>query len=210
MMMNQEEERRLLRKQSIRAREALDDAERAEKSACVVRQDEFSALGLYYHGKMAYYAARPGVNNKTLEDIRQNLLNALGSDENISIISATLDKMKYKSVCGENILSVGEMYNNICKTLINRVFEKNLLPQGEKNIFIASRRETNKYINNLFVESFKGYNLEVIVAHPNTYKGLQIADFVAWSFFRQYEYESAKYTNLFRNLVVEDFIIKKA
>jgi len=27
--------------------------------------------------------------------------------------------------------------------------------------------------------------------------------------FRQYEYESAKYTNLFRNLVVEDFIIKK-
>lgn len=148
--------------------------------------------------------------NKENENVRQNILNALGGDENISIISATLDKVKYKSVCGENLLSVGEMYNNICRMLINRVFEKNLLPQDEKNIFIASRRETNKYINNLFVESFKGYNLEVIVAHPNTYKGLQIADFVAWSFFRQYEYESAKYTNLFRNLVVEDFIIKKA
>ena len=48
-------------------------ARRAGKSACVVRQDEFSALGLYYHGKMAYYAAKPGVNNKILEDIRLNL-----------------------------------------------------------------------------------------------------------------------------------------
>ena len=148
--------------------------------------------------------------NKENEDVRHNLLSALGNDENISVISVTLDKVKYKSVCGENMLPVGEIYNSVCKTLINRVFEKDLLPHNEKNIFIASRRETNKYINNLFVDNFNGYNVDVVIAHPNTYKGLQIADFVAWSFFRQYEYESSKYTNLFRNLVVEDFIIKRA
>lgn len=148
--------------------------------------------------------------NKENEDVRQNLLNALGSDENISIISASLDKTKYKSICGENLLSVGEMYNNIGRILINRVFAKDLLPPKNKKIFIASRRETNKYLNNVFVESFKNYNLEVVIAHPNTYKGLQVADFVAWSFFRQYEYESSKYTNLFKNLIIEDFIIKRA
>ena len=45
----------------------------AGKYECSVRQNDFSALGLYYHGKMAYYAAKPGVNNKILEDLRQNL-----------------------------------------------------------------------------------------------------------------------------------------
>ena len=48
-------------------------ARRAGKSDCAFRQDDFSALGLYYHGKMAYYAAKPGVNNKILEELRQNL-----------------------------------------------------------------------------------------------------------------------------------------
>jgi hypothetical protein len=60
-------------------------ARRAGKYQCSVRQDEFSALGLYYHGKMAFYAAKPGENNKILEDIRQNLPR-LAREANSSVI----------------------------------------------------------------------------------------------------------------------------
>jgi len=68
------------------------------------------------------------------------------------------------------------------------------LPLDKKVIFIASRRETNKYLK----ENFKDYlekqttsnhnlTLEVQIATPDEEKSLQVADFVYWAIFRKYE-----------------------
>ena len=148
--------------------------------------------------------------NKENEDVRSNLLNTLGNNESLKVISVTLDKIKFMNICGNELPSSGELYNHICLSLFKRLYEHSLFNQKERKLFIASQRETNKYLNEKFKDSLANiYDLEVIISHPNTYKGLQVVDFVSWSFFRQYEFESSKYTNLFKILILDDFVIKR-
>ena len=45
----------------------------APSDACTVNRNDFSALGLYYHGGMAYYAAKPGVDHRVVEELRRRL-----------------------------------------------------------------------------------------------------------------------------------------
>ena len=45
----------------------------AEKHSWTVNQNDFSALGLYYHQEMAYYAAKPGVDYQIVDEIRRRL-----------------------------------------------------------------------------------------------------------------------------------------
>ena len=42
----------------------------APSRVCTVDRSDFSALGLYYHGQMTYYAAKKGVDHKLVEDLR--------------------------------------------------------------------------------------------------------------------------------------------
>ncbi len=148
--------------------------------------------------------------NKENEDVRSNLLKIFGDDVNFKVVSVALDKIKFKNICGNEVPSTGEIYNHICMALFDRLLKHDLFKLKERKLFVASQRETNKYLNNKFRDDLaRAYDLEVVVSHPNTYKGLQIVDFVSWSFFRQYEFDSSKYTNLFRNLIIDDFVINR-
>jgi len=76
---------------------------------------------------------------------------------------------------------------------------------------IASRRETNKFLN----ENFRNYlnaqvknrhkvNINISIKSPSGEKVLQAVDFVSWTIFRKYEYGDDSYYNLIKNKIVEE------
>jgi hypothetical protein len=102
-------------------------------------------------------------------------------------------------------------YNYMTNILLDRIFNRKLMPDGNKITLIASKRETNKFLN----ENFKTYinsrinnkhkvNLEVIIKTPAQIKGLQVVDFVSWAIFQKYENEDNSYYNAIKELIVED------
>jgi len=103
------------------------------------------------------------------------------------------------------------LYNYVANILLDRIFSKKLIPTDEKITFIASRRETNKFLN----ENFQQYlasqvvvnheiDFEVVVKTPHEEKGLQAVDFASWSIFRRQEHGDETYYNLIRDIIVEE------
>jgi hypothetical protein len=46
-----------------------------------------------------------------------------------------------------------ELYDYITNVLLSRIYNKNIIPNTNKNIkFIASKRETNKFMNENFID----------------------------------------------------------
>jgi hypothetical protein len=103
------------------------------------------------------------------------------------------------------------LYNYVTNVLIDRILTKKLIPYGERVNIIASRRETNKVLNEQFrsyIEQQSRYNhnanIKVSVKPPQEEKCLQIVDFVCWSLFRKYEYSDNSYADLIKDLVLEE------
>lgn len=76
---------------------------------------------------------------------------------------------------------------------------------------IASRRETNKYLN----LNFKSYlesqvkgnhklDLQINIHTPYEDKCLQVVDFCCWAIFRRWELQDLSYHALIRNLIIEE------
>ncbi len=103
------------------------------------------------------------------------------------------------------------LYNYVANILLDRVYTKKLIPIDSKITLIASRRETNKFLN----ENFKSYlsnqiknkhklDLEVIIKTPSEEKSLQAVDFISWAIFRKYEYGDDGYYNIIKNKIAEE------
>jgi len=95
--------------------------------------------------------------------------------------------------------------------LLDRVYTKKLIPTNEPIVLIASRRETNKFLN----ENFCGYlsrqvtgnhkiEISVEIKTPQQEKCLQIVDMVCWSLFRKRERGDETYYNLIKSKVIEE------
>jgi hypothetical protein len=140
--------------------------------------------------------------------IRIKLLTMLAS-KNITIMAIYLNKSKvYSNLHDEKQI----LYNYVTNILLDRIFTKKLIPhEGEKIKLIASRRETNKALN----ENFKSYierqvhknhkaKIEVEIKPPHNEKCLQIIDFVSWAIFRKYEHRDDSYINLIKGSIIEE------
>ena len=103
------------------------------------------------------------------------------------------------------------LYNYVANILLDRVYTKKLLPLAKNILLIASRRETNKFLN----QNFKNYlnnqitnrykaNVKVVIEIPREEKSLQAVDFASWAIFRKYEYRDDSYYNLIKNKIVEE------
>ena len=104
------------------------------------------------------------------------------------------------------------LYNYVTNILLDRVYTKRIIPIRMKNIeLIASRRETNKFLN----ENFKSYlnnqaknrhrvDIKVQIKTPSEEKTLQAVDFVSWAIFRKYEYADDTFYNIIKNRMVEE------
>lgn len=143
----------------------------------------------------------PKIKRKMLDLINQN-------KTDLAIMIIRLNKKKaYTTLPNEKNF----LYNYITNILLDRIFTRKLVPDGNKITLIASKRETNKFMN----ENFKNYlnsqiknkhkvDLDVIIKTPSQIKGLQVVDFVSWAIFQKYENNEESYYNVIKDLIVEE------
>lgn len=95
--------------------------------------------------------------------------------------------------------------------MLNRLIEKKIISVKEPIYLIASKRETNKFLN----QNFKSYlennivknhklKLDVTIKTPSEVKGLQVVDFISWSIFRKYETGNCSFYNVIKDIILEE------
>lgn len=151
-----------------------------------------------------------GVLHATKENpkVRTKLLKVIGGNTDVAVLSIYLNKKKvYTKLQDEKQV----LYNFVTNILLDRIFSKKLLPTSEPIHLVASRRETNRFLN----DNFKNYlnqqaknnhalDLKVVIRTPAEEKALQAADFVSWALFRNREHGDESYYNLIKGRVIEE------
>lgn len=142
------------------------------------------------------------------EPVTKRRLLALLAEKDCAIMTILLNKKKvYTQLQNEKPV----LYNFVTNILLDRIFTKRLLPDGERIEIIASRKETNRFLN----QNFKTYlrsqlaknhkvNVTVTIKRPAEEKALQAVDFVSWAIFRKYEYKDGSYCDLIKGRIVEE------
>ena len=103
------------------------------------------------------------------------------------------------------------LYNYVTNILLDRIITKKLVDKTKRIHLIASRRETNKFLN----ENFTNYltnkarnnyrvDIKIEIKTPYEEKGLQAVDFISWAIFRKYEYGDDSYYNIIKEKIVEE------
>lgn len=104
------------------------------------------------------------------------------------IVTVVLNKRKvYPKLQEEKAV----LYNYVTNILLDRIFTKKLIPAEGKIELIASKRETNKFLNENFKDYLKnqaldnhGVDSQVEIKTPFEEKSLQAVDFASWAIFR--------------------------
>ena len=153
----------------------------------------------YHGGTLHAFRETPKIRTKLLTLLNQ---------KDISIVSLYLNKKKVYTKLHD---TKHALYNYVTNIVLDRICTKKLIPKNEPVYLIASRRETNKFLN----ENFKNYlrrqvednhklKIEVEIAAPHAEKCLQIADLVCWAIFRSREHGDDTYKELIKEKIVED------
>jgi len=141
------------------------------------------------------------------EDIKtkNKFFKLIWENKNLKIMSVILDKRNIFTNKLKNDKT--ELYDYITNVLLSRIYNKNIIPNTNKNIkFIASKRETNKFMNENFID-YLNWNYKRIcfsVKRHEEEKCLQIVDFCSWWIFRKYEFNDESFYNLFKNNIFEE------
>ena len=126
----------------------------------------------------------------------------------VKIMSIYLNKKKvYTKLKDEKQI----LYNYITNILLDRVFSKKLLPKNKPILLVASRRETNKFLNQNFclylenqVSNKHRLKISIEIHTPESEKCLQIVDFISWAIFRKYKYGDTSYYKLINERITEE------
>jgi len=102
-------------------------------------------------------------------------------------------------------------YNYVVNILLDRIYSKKLVSTKGLIKLIASRRETNKFLNDNFkrylnqqVKNIHRAKIEIEIKTPSGEKSLQAVDFISWAIFRKYEHKDSSYYNLIKNKIAEE------
>ena len=138
---------------------------------------------------------------------RQRLLKRL-NEKDCAIMTIYLNKKRvYTRLREEKAV----LYNYVANILLDRIYSKKLISIEQKIEFIASKRETNKFLN----ENFRNYlnnqmkdrhkiDIKIYIKTPFEEKTLQAVDFASWAIFKKYEYGNDSYYNMIKNKIVEE------
>lgn len=152
-----------------------------------------------HHGTLHSYKEKPTT--------RLRLLNALARTDT-TVLVLKLDKSRvYTRLHDEK----HALYNYVVNILLDRMVSKKLVPHDMPIRFVASRRETSKFLNENFVnymdQQVNGnhkIDISVDIIKPSQEKGLQVVDCVSWSYFRKYEHGDGSYADIMRDITVEE------
>ncbi len=151
----------------------------------------------------------PGVLHcsKETPETRTRVLNEL-CKQPVRILSIYLNKAKvYTRLQDEKQV----LYNYVANILLDRIITRKLVPMTEPIELVASRRETNRFLN----ENFKGYlshqvrskqqlPLVVTIKRPREERCLQVVDFACWAIFRKREFGDASYCEIIKEKIFEE------
>lgn len=152
-----------------------------------------------HHGILHCYKEKPKIRQFVLKSIKE---------KDVSIISIYLNKKKvYTKLQDEKHV----LYNYVTNILIDRVCTKKLIPTNEPIRLIASRRETNKFLNHNFcsyiqnqVQNNHKLDIKVEIKPPYEERCLQAVDFICWAIYRKIEHGDDSYVNLIKQKIVEE------
>jgi hypothetical protein len=128
--------------------------------------------------------------------------------KNCKVMTIYLNKTKvYTNFRNEKAI----LYNYVTNILLDRIMTKRLIDKSKAIELIASKRETNKFLN----ENFKNYlahqvrnnhsiDIEIKIKTPHEEKSLQAVDFLSWVIFRKYEYNDDSYYNVIKTIIIEE------
>lgn len=139
---------------------------------------------------------------------RQKLLNSFREKNLSNVIVVFLNKKKvYTKLQDEKSV----LYNYVTNILLDRVCTKKLIPIDEKITLVASRRETNRFLNQNFTAYLKTQvknnhklDIDIEIKSPTQEKGLQVVDMLSWSIFRKYEHGDESYYNIIKPDIIEE------
>jgi len=141
---------------------------------------------------------------KELPSTRKKLLTLLNLYDEVKIVTMVLKKEELPSNRRDD---VHKIYEEVVKKLLIQIFESDMVPFAEPIVFIASRRETNKHLNNLFIYSIEEVSkiykvdMKIQIQAPYNDKWLQIVDFICWSIFKKYENDEKEYYDIISDLI---------
>lgn len=161
----------------------------------------------------AYLKAAKGNHPSVLHAVhespatRKYLLKLL-RDKGCKIMAIILNKKKvYTKLHDEKQV----LYNYVTNILLDRICSRQMISSDETLELIASKRETNKFLN----ENFKDYleqqisqkhkrKLRVGIQTPAQNKVLQAVDFASWAIFRKHEKGDDEYYKIIDRLIIEE------
>lgn len=140
---------------------------------------------------------------------RQRMLKKL-SEKDCSIMTICLNKKRvYTRLQNEKLI----LYNYVTNILLDRIMTKRLVSttRNEPIYLIASKRETNKFLNENFrsylkyqIKNIHQLELHIEIKTPAEEKSLQAVDFASWAIFRRLEYGDDTYYNVIKNKIIEE------
>jgi len=138
---------------------------------------------------------------------RTRILQGL-STKDCAIVAVILNKQRvYTNLQEEKSL----LYNYVTNILLDRLFTKRPIPPEQPITLIASRRETNKFLNANFkaylknkISTNRHLRLTIEISTPNKEKSLQAVDFVSWAIFRKHELGDMTYYNLIKTKLIDE------
>lgn len=152
-----------------------------------------------HHGVLHAYKERPVTRVRLLQELQ---------NKDVSVLTIRLNKKQvYTRLYDEKHV----LYNYVVNILLDRMVRKKLVPLSGPIRFVASKRETNKYLNENFTDYLQnqtqinhGTQLRIEVKKPSEDRGLQAVDCVAWSYFRKYEHGDSSYADILLPITVEE------
>lgn len=178
---------------------ACDDKRILEKAVQKVHKSLRKKIKRLSGGVLHCYKEKPNVRRKMLR-----LLFGL----NISVMTVCLNKRRvHTNLRDEKHV----LYNYVANILLDRILTKKLVIASGKVTLVASKRETNRFLN----KNFSSYladqarrnhqaKLEILIRTPAEEKGLQATDFVSWSIFKKYEGRDDTYYKMIKEKIVEE------
>lgn len=138
---------------------------------------------------------------------RKRLLGRLTEKDCVIMIIYLNKKKVYTRLHNEKAI----LYNYVANILLDRIYKKHFLNLQKPVMLIASKRETNKFLN----ENFRNYlnkqvannykeDLVIVIKSPHEEKALQAVDFVSWAVFRKYEHKDNSYYKIIKDKIIEE------
>ncbi len=130
------------------------------------------------------------------------------SQRDVSILTVYLDKKNvYTKMQEERHL----LYSFVANILLSRLINKKIIPIDQPIHLIASRRETNRFLNNNFISYLKektktdhALDLKIEIKTPHEERSLQLTDMASWAIFRKYEHSDEAYYNIIKQKIQEE------